>query len=181
MERSKLLEDYRENLGIFCFCLAWLSTLTLQYKENHDESLLEDIKSLADSVKEGKEVVLEYKKLLGYEDGLSFLENNRFDGFEIKDGILLGYDSSKEQTMKNIVMPWILNGPEENNYLYEVGTYIEFMVFHTLIPYKEEEKVENMSKAKINILKEMGIWLKNVKKKIKERLKMTFLKVSFTK
>lgn len=69
-----------------------------------------------------KKKLLEKKQILGLQDGLAFLENNKFKGFELRDGELIGDIRYASQ----IVRPWFYDYPEKSNnsYKFEVANII---------------------------------------------------------
>lgn len=72
----------------------------------------------------GKQL-LQIKEELGLEGKLDFLGNNKFDGFEIRDGVFIG----ETDNVITITSPWIEQFNPENCYLYEVAHYIQYLAF----------------------------------------------------
>lgn len=70
-----------------------------------------------------KKYFLEDKQALGFDDGFSFLEDNKFIGFSIKDGRFIS-DVSNEEVYK-IVDKWFFGFPvTANHYQFEVANYV---------------------------------------------------------
>ena len=86
-----------------------------------------------------KEQLVRVKEELGLPGGLSFLENNKFDGFEIKEGLFHG----DTEHVLTITSPWMNFNPD-NCYLYEVAHYIQYLAFSDEL-YCGEYAVETLS------------------------------------
>lgn len=92
---------------------------------------------------EAKEEFLKRKQEAGLEGGCNFMENSRFDGFEIKDSFFYG----NLDTVTAITEPWIENFNPDKCYLYEVGMYIQFLAFQelTFVPEMLCEETEEIA------------------------------------
>lgn len=158
-----LLDKYIYNVKLLSYQVSWLATLS-DLVEDGSTDVLEDIKTLIKRVQETKGVLLNQKERLGFTDGLSFLENNRFDGFEVKNGRFIDFDKETDLTkLETIVEPWINQGPEINNYCFEVGIYLTYMAIHKNMPLHPEPDKPVVAKriGLLTKLKEVMTWLKN--------------------
>lgn len=106
--------------GLCCQCAA---LAVLKEKMQDGEVVTEsEMAYTCGSLEYSKKRFLDAKTELGFTDGLSFLEDNNFAGFRIKDGVVIGsYDN-----LIKVAEPWynqFCNG-EGNNYRYEVANYL---------------------------------------------------------
>ena len=120
--QTELFTRYRIALAGLCSCCVNLS-LIKEKMVNGEIIDEEKTKVLCDELIYQKESLLQAKEELGFTDGLSFMENNHFKGFEIKDGCLIG----KSDLAFIILKPWYEGFPSErgiNNYEFEVANYL---------------------------------------------------------
>ncbi len=111
------LKCYKDSLAKVCLFSALLQGYA-EKKEKGESVRDKDIVYVTMMLKQYKQFLLSDKAMLGFDDGLSFMEDNRFRGFEICGGRFIG-DRSK---IKGIVKKWIEGFPESaNNYQYEVS------------------------------------------------------------
>lgn len=80
--------------------------------------------------------LLELKSLMGETDGLSFMEDNTFVDFRVKDGKL--YGGTKEGVYA-FTERWVCNFPFEscNLYRFEVSTFVRALIDPEFIPGDE--------------------------------------------
>lgn len=123
LQQNTLFHRYKVALAGLCACCAHLATIreSMEDGEVVDET---EVKELCARLEYSKDELISTKEELGFDDGLSFMENNRFYGFEIKDGMLIG-DTSK---MYTILRPWyegfVAGEKNINNYQFEVASYL---------------------------------------------------------
>lgn len=124
---SKVFEMYSEVLAVFCYNLGQVQRF-FTFKEHGYAVPKDRVIRVVEQVDSLKIELLKLKKELGFTDGLDFLKNNKFAGFEIKDGRFVG----SRATVRDIIDPWIEqdgNSEDFNNYRYEVGYLINFLAF----------------------------------------------------
>lgn len=116
-DMEQLLINYRDSLFWFCAYNAQLQQFGEAIEQNQEINKKRLIYA-AVMLEHYKSYLLEDKKALGFDDGLDFLENNRFIGFEIKEGKFIG---DKDKVL-DIVAKWRDGFPQKaNNYQYEVA------------------------------------------------------------
>lgn len=109
-------EDYKDALCLVCRQSAILEQyhrLMQEGKEVDEDVFVYHLQLLVSA----KEAFLKIKKALGYEDGLSFMDDANFYGFKYSGGCLQG-DCSK---LPDIVLPWIEEEEEDAHFRFEVG------------------------------------------------------------
>ncbi len=84
------------------------------------------IPRLSSKLERAKNALLDEKERQGYDDGLSFLENNSFAGFRIQNGRFIGDDVSAYKLGCEFAAGF-RNGTHENIY-YEVALFILYNV-----------------------------------------------------
>ena len=99
---SKVFEMYSEVLAVFCYNLGQVQRF-LTFKEHGYAVPKDRVIRVVEQVDSLKIELLKLKKELGFTDGLDFLKNNKFAGFEIKDGRFVG----SRATVRDIIDPWI--------------------------------------------------------------------------
>lgn len=117
------MREYKEMVSTFCYFVAQIYGFAEKARlgQNVDERKLS---YALDAVACIKPKLLDKKKQLGYDDELSFLEDNGFFGFRIIDGRFIG-DKKK---VKSIILPWIEQFPDDaNHYQFEVACYLYYM------------------------------------------------------
>ena len=143
--KSPEFMKYRTSLAGFCSCCVELSF----YKEkiiNGEMIEDEDTRLLCEKLSFFKKELLNAKEELGFDDGLLFMENNHFQGFEIKDGCLIG----NPDLAFTILKPWYEGFPAEkeiNNYEYEVAN---FLLSFLLEQEKQKVRVNNTGDRKVD-------------------------------
>lgn len=118
--------DYQNILSAFCQTVAKLARIT----ENVDAGecvKCEEVNELKVKLIDERKSLLLIKEKLGYGGGLSFLEDNNFVGFSIKDGMLIG-DRNK---VEEVIMKWLnFDENSQSQYKYEVANYILSMFYY---------------------------------------------------
>lgn len=115
-------KDYIAWCITYCKEYAWLHQL---YSQVSNGEVIEP-KELDTTVKRlayAQEKFMQAKADCHYDGGLSFLEDNAFKGFSIKDGKLSGDVTYAYE----IASPWyysFVNGSSDNSYTFEVGCLI---------------------------------------------------------
>ena len=114
-----LLQGYKSSVIWFCCYMAELQRLADAAAKGIEPSKRKVVfaSSMAESYKKD---VMAFKESMGFSDGFSFMEDNRFNGFRICQGRLEG-DLDK---VYPIVKKWAEGFPDTaNNYEYEVAMY----------------------------------------------------------
>lgn len=112
--------DYKIALAGVCYYCARLAILN-EKKENGEIISPEEVELLCNKISAGKDALLKEKEALGFTDGLSFMEDNRFAGFWIENGFIYG----NTEKIFLIVRPMYEGFPDNrNNYQYEVANYL---------------------------------------------------------
>lgn len=125
-------EDYEKYLAGFCAYSHAL--IDLKHRIESGEVVPEEkVGSLLRALSVSKEKLLEAKQSLGYDDALSFLEDNNFAGFSVKNGEVIG-DKTK---LFLITKPWMER--PANNYQHEVAVYLVASTLRN--DYLSEERV----------------------------------------
>lgn len=117
---NSLFIRYRVALAGLCSCCAELVTVKEQMKNGE---IIEPfmVQNLCDKLSYSKTEFIDAKEALGFNDGLAFMEDNRFAGFSIENGCLIG----NPEKAYLILRPWYENFPEKgNNYQFEVANYL---------------------------------------------------------
>ena len=118
------IRRYKDSLANVCFFSAVLQGFT-ERKMAGEKVEDKEVIYAATMLKHYKQFLLSDKAILGFDDGLSFMENNAFRGFEIKDGCFKG-DRSQ---VKGIVGKWLDFPGNANNYQYEVSMLVLSLAF----------------------------------------------------
>lgn len=110
---------YRFYLSKLCYELGKLAVMQKEVLAGAeiDEKVLAQTLSHVCEYKKG---LLKAKESLGLSGGLSFLEDNRFAGFTMEQGILTG----DRKLLYKIVTPWLNEYPHGDVYRYEVANLI---------------------------------------------------------
>lgn len=113
------IQAYKASVTWFCCYMAELQRFADMVEKGEMPSRRKVIYASSMAQQYAPEV-LKNKEALGFTDGFSFLEDNRFDGFSILNGRLEG-DRDK---ILPLVRKWVEGFPgTANNYEYEVGIY----------------------------------------------------------
>lgn len=108
----------------------------------------DEIEDVCKHIEIFKHWLLDAKEQLGFSDGLSFMENNAFAGFHIRDGVLIG-DTEK---LIKIVTPWYYGFPSKaNNYQFEVANFL--LAFKRAEDLATKEVYASVPKATAAIVK----------------------------
>ena len=140
---DEIVATYKEILEYFCVYNAEVLRMAKKMEKGEDidrQKLVFASLQLADY----KEYLLKCKEVIGFTDGLLFLEDNLFAGFSIEDGKLTGNKEDVYEGTKR----WAdcdMNDPAFSNYKYEVAVYARTLADPE---YMSEEK---MYKELINI------------------------------
>lgn len=120
MVNNSMFTRYRIALAGLCSCCAQMAAINKRMVDGKPVSENE-VAYLCDRLDYSRHELLVAKEALGYNDGLSFMEDCRFKGFSIKDGCLEG----NPKDVYKIIRPWYMNFPKEgNNYRFEVANYL---------------------------------------------------------
>jgi len=151
---------YRIALAGLCSACVKLSFVKEQL-ESGEVVEEKEVALLCDKIAFQKEEFLSAKAALGFNDGLSFMENNHFRGFEIKDGCVVG----NPDLAFTILKPWYEGFPEErkgiNNYEFEVANYLlTFLVERERRDVPAVAKKPSLPKMRLKVIKQKDISLK---------------------
>lgn len=117
---QKFSEAYKVYLWRFCRAHAKLAHYIDAVIHGIDINV-PDLKQTLEAFHENRECLLEEKQRLGMEDGLSFLDDNAFKGFQIQNERFVGDDTN----VPNIALRWVNEFPERaNSYQYEVAVLL---------------------------------------------------------
>lgn len=111
----------------------------------HDYLSVEERNILIKRASDMKTKLLKSKEALGFYDGLAFLEDNKFDGFEIKNGRLIETQLGGFNNIRKITHEWVVN--PDSNYKYEVAALINMLRY----PFNELESIETTSAPTVAI------------------------------
>ena len=141
------ISRYKDSLLYFCLYTAEIQHFAdlIDDRKDFDYRKLVFAASMAEKY---KTFLLDDKKELGFTDGLAFLEDNKFLGFEMKDGRFIG-DPDK---VVPIVRKWVDGFPKvSNHYQYEVSIYVMAMIYgnlnKNLYPDRIFEPIEDVTTA----------------------------------
>lgn len=147
------IKKYAECISTFCYFLGQLAKYAKMADSGEVFSPLEEKKILfaADCVAKLKPLLLKRKELLGFQDGLEFLEDNRFAGFQIEKGIFTG----KADDLEKIIHPWVCGFPDtENHYTFEVANYLLYLSEPDIIDlYPERFRKEALPCRKVKVIR----------------------------
>lgn len=121
MDKEAIMEAYKDCLCYVCRQSAYMEEITFLVKRGKKIDV-DELNAQLCNLKKGKEKLLELKDKLGYEDGLEFMDDVKFQNFTYENGHLFG-DYEKLLT---IIIPWIENFNEKEPYKYEVGMLVLF-------------------------------------------------------
>lgn len=114
-----MTEGYKEALACLCRQSARLQYITERGILPSKEIMARELNLLEDA----KLALLKEKKALGYEDGLSFMEDAVFQGFAFENGAFVG-DASKAKLVINSFLE--KEDDDKNHFQYEVGNLLYF-------------------------------------------------------
>ena len=120
-------DAYLNSLHRLIYLLGAVHTMNCLIKEGKKvakQYALDTMKHLV----QAREEFLQIKENAGLKGGCSFTENNRFDGFEVRDSFFIG----SADTVCAITNPWLEKFNPKKCYLYEVGLYLQFLAFPEL-------------------------------------------------
>jgi len=114
-------EEYKNSLSLLCRQSAKVDMYIDMYKKRNKtvtkEVLLDNFFLLA----EAKSDFLKEKEKLGFNDGLSFMDDCSFAGFSFQNGCLQG----DYENLTKILIPWVEGDAcDADHYRYEVGTLL---------------------------------------------------------
>lgn len=121
MDREEMIERYKDCLCFVCRQSAFLEDVRVRI-ENGEVVPVKEITSRLSLLERAKEELLSLKESLGFEGGLDFMDDVKFQGFQFKDGTLSGDYSN----LYKLISPWVLNFDEKKPFTYEVGVLILF-------------------------------------------------------
>ncbi len=120
---ERQIEEYKNVVSVCCYFLGQIAKYAelAEKQQNFDSTkavyAVERVNLLIP-------LLIKRKEVLGFQDGLDFLENNSFLGFKITNGVFKG-DPSK---VEGIILPWLTGFPgSANHYQYEVSNYLHFL------------------------------------------------------
>lgn len=120
MNQSPTFSRYRITLAALCYYCAKLGQV--REKIGNGEVITpEEVQDICSYIAKSKTELLTLKAELGFTDGLEFMNDCQFAGFEMKNGIVKG-DVEK---LFDIIKPWYTEYPSKgNNFQYEVANYL---------------------------------------------------------
>ena len=148
-------ETYRKALCKFCKEVALLAELEERARDGEDISKKE-IKRAKGQSKISHARLIKIKKSLGYKDGVSFMQNCKFKGFELKNGRVEGNIFA----IPDVALNWVegINEDDAHRFKYEVGTYLMcyYMAYCGLFDEVENPRAARELKTNLwNRVKEM--------------------------
>lgn len=110
---------YRFYLSSLCYELGRMAVMREEILAGKtvDKAILADA---LEKAAEYKKELLKVKEAAGLPGGISFLEDNRFAGFSMENGILKG----DKTFLYKIVTPWLNEYPNGDCYRYEVANLV---------------------------------------------------------
>lgn len=124
LRNRECIPNYKDSVMKFCLYASRVAEYTRQLEAGLKNIDVKDFAYASTMLKCYKNFLLQDKEELGLTDGLSFMEDNRFFGFEIKDGRFVG-DAEK---VFPIIDKWLDGFPESaNHYQYEVSCLVMCM------------------------------------------------------
>lgn len=129
-----LMNRYRVVLSTLCGYLGLVNRYTDLYEKGStpDNNVLCELTMRLAGL---KEELLALKESLHLPGELSFMEDNCFDGFEIRQGRFIG----DQENVKRILRKWLEGFPATaNTYQYEVAVFVYFLAFPECFDSAEE-------------------------------------------
>ncbi len=119
---KELLERYRYTVLQLCLWLAQIQKMSDALSKGMPVDKRKYVYACS-MLADYKKYFLDDKQALGFDDGFSFLEDNKFIGFYIKDGKL--YKEVDNEEIYKIVDKWFYGFPiSANHYQFEVSVYV---------------------------------------------------------
>ena len=116
--------EYRRVVSVFCYYVANLARF-VKMKKNGTPIDSATFEHFIKCTAEYRKKVLQEKEKLELPGGVSFLEDNKFNGFSIEKGEISGDFHFADV----ITIPWLKGFPETANYYqFEVGCYIQMLI-----------------------------------------------------
>ena len=116
--------EYRKVVSVFCYYVANLARFS-KMKKNGEFIDKETFEHFIKCTAEYRKKVLQIKEELELPGGISFLEDNKFNGFSIEKGEISGDYHFADA----ITIPWLKGFPDTANcYQFEVGCYIQMLI-----------------------------------------------------
>ena len=145
------VKKYAECLSTFCYFLGQIQKYAKMAKMGEVFSPLDEEKLVfaAKCVAELKPLLLKRKEALGFTDALTFLEDNRFAGFQVEEGIFSG----DTKDLEKIIDPWVCGFPDlDNHYTFEVSNCLLYFAEPDIINlYPERLRKESVTCKKRKI------------------------------
>lgn len=175
MNNSIFMDEYREYrkvISVFCYYVANLARFSKMKAigESIDNATLEHFFKCT---VEYRKKVLDIKEKLELPGGLSFLEDNKFNGFSIEKGEISGDFHFADV----ITIPWINGFPDSANcYQFEVGCYIQMLIHPDCFDNEVSYVFEHSNVPESIKIEETSKPLGNAIGKIPDRTKKEVLK-----
>lgn len=164
---NELVEEYRNILCYFCHLSACLEDVKFRLEKGEEVSE-EEVSSFLEHMGIAKRSLLNKKEELGIPDGLDFMDNVNFQGFQFVDGELSG----DYKNLEKILLPWVENFDMKNPYKYEVGV---LLLSHYMKQTGYEKTAKKKKRTFLGVLK---LWLKKRKEKIMYKAEVNYLNES---
>lgn len=117
-------EEYRIVVSVFCYYVANLARFA-KMRRNGDVVDKTTFEHFVKCCAKYRKKVLQLKEELELPGGVSFLEDNKFNGFVIEKGEISGDFHFADA----ITAPWLNGFPDTANcYQFEVGCYIQMLI-----------------------------------------------------
>lgn len=146
------VRKYAECLSTFCYFLGQMGKYAKLAKAGEVFSPLDEARIVfaAKCAAELKPLLLKRKEALGFTDALAFLEDNRFAGFEVENGIIQG----DTKDLEKIINPWVCGFPDtDNHYTFEVSNCLLYFAEPDIINLYPERLRKESVPCKIRKIK----------------------------
>jgi len=121
---NSVLEDYRDAMGTLVTFLAQLNKFADKVKKGEPFERALFVYS-CERICYAKRAILDAKAKMGFTDKFTFLEDNNFIGFSIKDGRLIRDEGVTDKDIFKICDKWFYGFPATaNHYQFEVASYV---------------------------------------------------------